>query len=92
MRRCAMRPRMAQLDAFARSAKVASGLAARTPVRGTDATAHDEGSTMKMLLGCLLLVVLSGCIPIGFQGRTSAIGAPASAFPRPTADARGLSV
>jgi hypothetical protein len=34
---------------------------------------------MKMLLGCLLLVLLSGCIPIGFAGRTSAVGAPGSA-------------
>ena len=34
---------------------------------------------MKMLIGCVLLVVLSGCIPIGFAGRTSAIDAPAPA-------------
>ena len=31
---------------------------------------------MKLLLGCLLSVVLSGCIPIGVQGRTSVLGAP----------------
>jgi hypothetical protein len=27
---------------------------------------------MKLLLGCVLLVLLSGCIPIGIQGKTSA--------------------
>ncbi len=46
---------------------------------------------MKMLLGCLLLVVLSGCIPIGFAGRTSAVGTPGPAPIYPAADARGVS-
>lgn len=33
---------------------------------------------MKMLSGFLLCVALAGCIPIGIQGRTSAIDAPPS--------------
>jgi hypothetical protein len=28
---------------------------------------------MKILIGCLLLVMLSGCIPIGIQANTRAI-------------------
>lgn len=31
---------------------------------------------MKILAVCALIVALSGCIPIGIQGRTSAIAAP----------------
>ena len=38
-----------------------------------------EGSVMKVLLGCVLMIALSGCIPIGLQGRTSAIDAPGAA-------------
>ncbi len=34
---------------------------------------------MKVLIGCVLLVVLSGCIPIGLAGRTSAINLPGPA-------------
>ena len=42
---------------------------------------------MKVLLCCLLVVVLSGCIPIGIQANTRSIhpddraGAPADAAP-----------
>ena len=28
---------------------------------------------MKLLIGCLLLIMLSGCIPIGIQANTRAI-------------------
>jgi hypothetical protein len=34
---------------------------------------------MRVLIGCLLTIVLSGCIPIGLAGRTSAIDAPGPA-------------
>ena len=34
---------------------------------------------MRVLIGCLLMVALSGCIPIGIAGRTSAIDAPGPA-------------
>jgi hypothetical protein len=34
---------------------------------------------MKLLLGCLLLVVVSGCVPIGIAGKTLAEAAPAAA-------------
>lgn len=34
---------------------------------------------MKVLLAWALLILLSGCIPIGFQGRTSSLAAPGSA-------------
>jgi hypothetical protein len=34
---------------------------------------------MKLLIGCVLLVVLSGCIPIGIAGKTLALGAPGQA-------------
>ncbi len=34
---------------------------------------------MKLLLGCLLLVVLCGCVPIGIAGKTLAVAAPAAA-------------
>jgi hypothetical protein len=34
---------------------------------------------MKLLIGCALMILLSGCIPIGLQGRTSAIDAPGAA-------------
>lgn len=53
---------------------------------------------MKVLLGCVLIIVLSGCVPIGIQGRTSAIDAPAplaaaqSTPGHPAAAARGVSV
>jgi hypothetical protein len=48
---------------------------------------------MKMLLGCVLLVAVSGCIPIGIQGRTSATDAPgtvASAHPAATLPAAAV--
>jgi hypothetical protein len=49
---------------------------------------------MKLLLGFVLIVGLSGCIPIGLQGRTSASDAPdtlaAAATPRSAAVAVGL--
>jgi hypothetical protein len=49
---------------------------------------------MKLVIGCVLMVVLSGCIPIGFAGRTSAIDAPApgAAAAYPAAQARAVSV
>jgi len=38
---------------------------------------------MKLLLGCLLLVVLSGCVPIGIAGKTlAAADCPAAALLR----------
>ena len=50
---------------------------------------------MKVLIGCVLIVVLSGCIPIGLAGRTSAIDAPSpaagAAAARPAAEPRGVS-
>lgn len=36
---------------------------------------------MKLLLGSVLLVVLSGCIPIGMQGRTSAVVPGSAPYP-----------
>jgi len=63
-------------------------------VRCGISAAYREGNAMRMLIGCVLIVVLSGCIPIGFAGRTSAIGAPghAAATAWPAAEARGVSV
>ena len=39
---------------------------------------------MKIVVGCVLLVVLSGCIPIGFQARTLANAGPALEAGTPT--------
>jgi hypothetical protein len=49
---------------------------------------------MKMCIACVLIVVLSGCIPIGLAGRTSAVDAPspaAGAAACPAAETRGVS-
>jgi hypothetical protein len=48
---------------------------------------------MKVLIACVLMLVLSGCIPIGFAGRTSALDAPGPAAAAAAAcPARGVSV
>jgi hypothetical protein len=50
---------------------------------------------MKVLIGCVLIVVLSGCIPIGLAGRTSALEpgkATGAAAACPAGQPRGLSV
>jgi hypothetical protein len=50
---------------------------------------------MKVLIGCVLIVVLSGCIPIGLAGRTSALEpgkAAGAAAACPAGQPRGLSV
>lgn len=36
---------------------------------------------MKMLMGCVLAMVLSGCIPIGIKGTTLADAGPTAAAP-----------
>jgi len=70
-----MRPRIPGAVAFA---CVAAGRRGIESTHG-DATAHGKGSAMKLLLGCLLLVGLSGCVPIGIAGKTLAAAAPAAA-------------
>jgi hypothetical protein len=36
---------------------------------------------MKRLICCALLTLLTGCIPIGFQARTSSLSAPDAPLP-----------
>jgi hypothetical protein len=48
-----------------------------------------EGILMKLLIGCALMALLSGCIPIGLQGRTSTITAPGAVATVPVAPLAG---
>jgi len=43
---------------------------------------------MKILIGCLLVVMLSGCIPIGIQANTRAISPVDRSAPADSAGAR----
>jgi hypothetical protein len=68
------------------------------PEAGTaccDAPPYCKGNAMKVLIGCVLIVVLSGCIPIGLAGRTSALEpgpAAGAAAACPAGQPRALSV